>query len=340
MVQSSIGEGATRRIGGVGSIDRAKAKSAKRNDLRYLFKKRYFESLEFYKHFYDDISEYGNKENPSKVFYFIPGINGVPGQIRFILPSLYRRYGHDIYARCCFLPEFSATTPIWEKYTVENMDRKRATIVADLSALLSAYGDVTVVASSSGFYDFVHAYDALSDAAAVGRLKLVWGACAPDRFEPTRWEALFYPLNGFVHNGHRWVAFPNHNLLKVFNPEAATAFRWRHRAQRKSFFKVDLESRFVCFNLYWDYVSLGCFNEMMDHALRNARGPMDIEAHVLVAAKDGYWQGRSNDEIAAAIGRYVSPRSIIFKNTSHLWVVVPENVSELLDRLEDASSGS
>ena len=103
---------------------------------------------------------------------------------------------------------------------------------------------------------------------------------------------------------------------------------------------MDLESRFVCFNLYWDYLSVDCINEMMDHALRNVRGPMDIEAHVLVGTNDGYWQGRSSNEIAAAIGKYVSPRSITLKNTSHLWVVVPENVSELLDRLEDASTGS
>ena len=167
MTRSIIEEDVSNRNGGAGSVDRAAMKSAESNDLRKLFKRRYFESLEFYKHFYDDISEYGNKENPSKVFYFVPGINGVPGQIRFVLPSLYRRYGRDIYIRCCFLPEFSATKPIWEKYTIENMDRKRATIVADISALLSAYGDVTVVASSSGFYDFVHAYDALSDAAAI-----------------------------------------------------------------------------------------------------------------------------------------------------------------------------
>jgi len=340
MTRSSIGGNAASRIGGVDSVDRAAVKIVRLNDLRCLFKKRYFESLFFYKHFYDDFSEYGNKENPSKVFYFIPGINGVPGQIRFVLPSLYRRYGHDIYIRCCFLPEFSATKPIWEKYTIENMDRKRAMIVADLSALLSAYGNVTVVASSSGFYDFVHAYDALSDAAAAGRLKLVWGACAPERFKPTRWEALFYSLNGFGHNGHRWVAFPNHNLLKVFNPETATTFRWRHQTQRKTFFKVDLESRFVCFKLYWDYVSVGCINEMIEHALRNVRGPMNIEAHVLVGTNDGYWQGRSNNEIVEAIGKYVSPRSIIFKNTSHLWVVVPENVTELLNRLEGPSSDS
>ncbi len=322
-------------MGDGGRLDRTAATRGVSNSVRDLFKKRYFESLRFYKHFYDDISEYGNRENPSKVFYFIPGINGTPGQIRFVLPSLFQRYGRDLYVRCCYLPEFSATTPIWEKYTIANMDRKRAVIVADLCALLSTYGDVTVIASSSGFYDFAHAYDEVADAAAAGRLKLVWGACAPDRFESSPWGALFHPINGFVHNGHRWTAYPNHNLLGLFNPEAATSFRWRHRSQGKTLFKIDLESRFVCFRLYWDYVSASCFNEMTEHAVRNARRPMDIETHVLVAANDGYWQGRSNDEIAAVIGKYVSPRTVTFKDASHLWVVVPENVSEVLDRLED-----
>ena len=47
-----------------------------------LFKRRYLESLRFYKHFYDDIYEYGSRDDPTKVFYFIPGISGVPGQVR------------------------------------------------------------------------------------------------------------------------------------------------------------------------------------------------------------------------------------------------------------------
>ena len=35
--------------------------------------------------FYDDINEYGNRDS-DLAFYFIQGINGVPGQVRFALP--------------------------------------------------------------------------------------------------------------------------------------------------------------------------------------------------------------------------------------------------------------
>ena len=76
--------------------------------LQQHFKSRYFESLGFYKHFYDDIWQYGSEENPDKVFYFIPGINGTPGQIRFALPSIFKQYGPNIYIKCCYLEEFSS----------------------------------------------------------------------------------------------------------------------------------------------------------------------------------------------------------------------------------------
>ncbi len=295
-----------------------------------IFRKRYMESLGFYKHFYDDIHEYGSQESARKVFYFVPGISGVPGQIRFIFPSLFNRYGANMYVRCCYLPEFSATKPMWEKYTVENVDKKRDAIVEDLSALLSAHGDVTVIASSNGFYDFLHAYDELNDARAGKRLTLLWGACAPDCLKETLWEPFFYRMNGFVHNEYRWIAYPNHNLLKFLNPETTTTFKWRYESQKKTFFKIDLESRFMCFNLYWDYISVSCFNEMLGHMLRNVRKPIDVETRVLVAANDGYWRGRREDEIMAVIDKYVSKKTVTFKNASHLWVVAPENVTELL----------
>ena len=298
--------------------------------LREHFRKRYIESLGFYKHFYDDINEYGNPAGARKVFYFIPGISGAPGQIRFAFPSLTRRYGADIYVRCCHLPEFSATRPIWEKYTHPNIDRKRDVIARDLADLLALHGEVTVMASSNGFYDFVHAWGEMNDPAAARRLKLLWAACAPDRFEEGAWEPALFALNGLVHNGHRWIAYPNHNLLRFINPETTTSFKWRHESQSKTFFKVDLESRFICFNLYWDYISVSCFNEMLAHMVRNVRRPIDVETRVLVAANDGFWQGRGRDDVMAAVGRYVSPTTVTFKNASHLWVVAPENLTELL----------
>ncbi len=298
-----------------------------------VFKRRYLESLRFYKSFYDDIHEYGSERRARRVFYFVPGLNGAPGQVRFIFPSLFQKYGANIYVRCCYLAEFSATRPIWEKYTPENLDRKRAVIVKDLSDLLSRHGDVTVIASSNGFYDFLYAYDAVRDAAAGNTLRLLWGACAPDRFEESPWESVFHRLNGFVYNGHRWAALPNHDLLRFINPETNTTFRWKYGNQKKTFFKIDLESRFVCFNLYWDYVSVSCFNAMQEHLLRNASAPIDIETHVLAATADGYWQGRGEKDIMAVLDRYIARKTVLFKNASHLWVIAPENASALLNRL-------
>ncbi len=51
---------------------------------------------------------------------------------------------------------------------------------------------------------------------------------------------------------------------------------------------------------------------------------------MLVAANDGVWRGRGRDDVMAAIERYVSPTTVTFKNASHLWVVAPENLTELL----------
>jgi hypothetical protein len=305
--------------------------------LTELFRERYLQSLRSYRHFYDDVHEYGNPRTASQTFYFLPGINGTPGQIRFIFPSLYRIFGHELYVRCCHLPEFSAQRPIWEKYTPENVDAKRDVIVSDLTELLEAHGAVTVIASSNGFYDFLYAYETLKGKLPDAPLRVLWGACAPDRFEQTAWEPVFFPLNGFVWRGHRWIAVPNHNWLRVFNPETAVTHRWRHGDQRKLFFKTDLESRFRCLGLYWDYISVSCFNETLAHAVGRLREPIDLETHALVAARDGYWQGRTRREIRALLGRYIRQPHITFKNASHLWVVTPENVSEVLHKLNDAA---
>ena len=301
-----------------------------------LFKRRYLESLTFYKQYYDDIYEYGNRDDPTKVFYFIPGISGVPGQVRFILPSLTRGYGAEIYVRCCHHPAFSATVPVWDKYTTANVDEKRRVIVEDLGNLLARYGEVTVIVSSNGFFDFVSAWQAMNDASAAKRLKLLWGACAPDRFGESRWEGMFFYFNGLAVNGHKWFAYPNHNLIRWINPELTTNVTWRHEALPKTFYKIDLESRFVCFNLYWDYVSIGCFNEMLEHLVKDAGRRLPIETHVLVAANDGFWQGRSEAEVREVISRYVVPKTVMFKNASHLWVATPEHATALLRQLDGA----
>jgi hypothetical protein len=303
-----------------------------------VFKQRYLDSLDFYQQYYDDIFEYGVRDDPAKVFYFIPGINGVPGQVRFALPGMFRAYGERIHVRCCYHPGFSATVPVWNKYTPQNIAAKSQVIVDDLTELLTAYGEVVVIVSSSGFYDFVFAWDAMNDPSAAKRLKLLWVACAPDRFEETRWENLFFRINGHVVNGHRWFAYPNHNLLGFINPETTSSFRWKHHPLRKIFYKIDLESRFVCFRMYWDYTSISCFNEILDHLTDDTRPLLPIETHVLVAANDGFWQGKGRAEVNAVISRYVTPTTVMFKDASHLWVATPENVTALLQCLEPMSS--
>lgn len=306
--------------------------------LAELFRERYLESLRSYRHFYDDVHEYGSRRRGAHTLYFVPGINGTPGQIRFIFPSLYRIFGHDFYVRCCHLPEFSATRPIWEKYTLASVDAKRDVIVSDLVELLEARGPVTVIVSSNGFYDFLYAYQTIKRRYADAPLRVLWGACAPDRFDDTAWEPVFFFLNGFVFNGHRWFAIPNHNWLRAVNPETTITHKWRHGDQRKIFFKMDLESRFRCLGLHWDYVSVSCFNEALDHMLRDVREPLGLETHALVASRDGYWQGRTREEILARLRRYAPAMQVTFKPTSHLWVVTPENVSEVLAKLAPAGA--
>ena len=69
---------------------------------------------------------------------------------------------------------------------------------------------------------------------------------------------------------------------------------------------------------------------MLEHTIRNVRNPIDVETRILVAANDGYWNGRRENEIMAVIDKDVSKKTVMFKNASHLWVVAPENVTELL----------
>ncbi|NCF82036.1 MAG: hypothetical protein GWP74_10525, partial [Proteobacteria bacterium] len=116
-----------------------------------------------------------------------------------------------------------------------------------------------------------------------------------------------------------------------------TSVTWSHEAVHKTYYKIDLESRFVCFNLYWDYVSISCFNEMLERSVNGTNCLLPIETNVLVAANDGFWQGRGEAEVREVINRYVAPKTVMFKNTSHLWVATPENATALLQQLENSS---
>jgi hypothetical protein len=158
---------------------------------------------------------------------------------------------------------------------------------------------------------------------------LVWGACAPDRFEPTPWEHVFYPLNGFEHQGHRWFAYPNHNGLKIFNPETSHAFDWCDAGQNRRFRKADLESRFTVGGIEWDYVSTSQLSAATRYVVQQIRGPLRCPAHALVAANDGYWQGKPRPLVERTIRDYLPQVNLLFRPASHLWVVNPSFATDL-----------
>lgn len=294
------------------------------------FRERYLRSLDDYRFFYDDVAALGDRDTAEHVFYFVPGINGTPGQMRFVLPSLTRVFGSRLYFQALHLPEFSAHRPTWDKYTPANLDRKLARLRADLAHLLARHGRVTVIASSNGFYDFAAAASALPIETLRERVQLIWGACAPDHFEPTPWERVFYPLNGFERHGHRWFAYPNHNALRAFNPETSTSYAWRDGTTRRRFVKADLESRFPFLGLQWTYVSPSQLNAAVRHVVRQIRGPLPLSAFALVAAHDGYWRGLPPARVEHEVRRYLPSCQLTFQPTSHLWVVTPTYVTALL----------
>ena len=87
-----------------------------RHRLTDSFLRRYHESLFYNKNFYDDLEQVGNPQTCTEAFYFIPGFNGTPGQARFGLPSLVKKFGHNIFLKGLYLEEFSSRRPTWMKY--------------------------------------------------------------------------------------------------------------------------------------------------------------------------------------------------------------------------------
>jgi len=298
------------------------------------FKTRYLRSLEDYKFYYDDLEEIGCEDRADHVFYFVPGINGTPGQMRFMLPSLTRVFGPRVFLKALHLREFSARRPTWEKYTAANLDCKLQRLREDLTGLLARHARVAVLCSSSGFYDFAAAASGLPRDLLADRVQLVWGACAPDHFQPTGWERVFYPLNGFTHDSHRWFAYPTHNAFTLMSPETSTSLRWRDGHQQREFYKTDLESRFRCGGLDWAYVSVSQIGSAVAHVLRQIHRPWEFPTEALVAANDGYWQGRPQAAVEQAVRAHVPRSHIVFKPDSHLWVVNPTNLTEVFERVK------
>ncbi len=296
------------------------------------FLKRYFESLHNFRHFYDDLDEYGNPETCNEVFYFVPGMSGTAGQVKFGLPSILKKFGNRIYVKCLHLDEFSNYRATWTKYNAENLHKRRQQIVQDLQQMSERFRHIRVVCSSTGFYDFLGAFQHLQG--IDDQLTLYWLSSAPDQVSRSIWETYFYRLNGFTCDGLRWYAYPNQSLLKHFNPECGTRIRWKHGQQKNMFFKNDIESRFSYLGMQWDYVSTDCFNFILQNNLEEFRRigrRVEIETHVLAATRDGFWDDSSPEVIQATVDKYIGKRRILFKETSHLWVVTPENLYELLD---------
>jgi hypothetical protein len=299
------------------------------------FRECYLRSLQDYRFFYDDLNEIGSPGEAEHAFYFVPGTNGTPGQMRFMLPSLVRVFGPRLHLKALHLPEFSAKVPMWEKYTVPHVERKLARLRTDLAEMLERFGRVTVLCSSSGFYDFAAAVGEWVSGLPPGRINLIWGACAPDRFEHSRWEDVLYPVNGFTHEGHKWWAYPGHNLLQALNPETSTSFHWRDGSSERNFVKHDLESRFRCAGLDWCYTSVSQLGSITEYVAAKIRAPLRIQASALVATNDGYWQGRSREEIASTIHSYLPDCHLEFRPDSHLWVVNPTNLTAVFGRLQE-----
>jgi hypothetical protein len=212
------------------------------------------------------------------------------------------------------------------------MERKRVTFVNDVVGLCETFGRLTIIVSSSGFYEFLAAFTRLPDPVKA-RIKLAWIACAPDWSEPSQWEPFFYALNGLTWKGHRWFAYPNHNGLSFINPECSANKKWAYGPQRKIFYKNDLESRFYVWGLPWDYLSFDLYNWVTASNIELSRYPIDVECAVMVASEDGYWMGKERSEIERVIHRYLSKPTILYRNTTHLWVTVPENITALIHAL-------
>ncbi len=294
------------------------------------FKNAYLASLgNSFRSFYDDLHEYGDPK-ANNCIYFIHGIDGSPGQIRFALPAASRFFHLDIYIKALYTPEFSCLNPIWDKYTKANLDIKVSKITEDLTELATRFGKVMVFCSSNGFYDFYAAFSRLS-ADTKAALTLCWVACAADHFDDTRWEPIFYKLNGFVHGDNRWVALPNNNWLGWFNREAP--YRHRSKAQKptKHFYKHDIESRFYSHGSLWSYFSLACFNECLAHLISQSRERLTIPTYVLAAEYDGYWKGKTLPERQEIIEKYIERPVMLVRPTSHLWVASPEYVYTLFE---------
>jgi hypothetical protein len=290
-----------------------------------LFRNAYLSALGEHHAHYDDLDEYGSAARARTVFYFVPGINGTPGQIR----SLVHRYGPDIHIKCLNLPAFSSRRPIWEKYLPHHIAERQSQLRADLQALTAAHPKVYAIVSSNGFYDFAAAVGDLP-AATRDRLRVLWISCAPDFFHESRWIDVFARISGFEYEGALWAAVPNHNWLRAFNPETVSELAWRDGNVRRRLYKTDLESRFRLAGMHWAFTSPDCFNRMLQGMIARISAPLTMPTYALYGTRDGYWYGHPPDAVERILHRYTTRFELLKRPASHLWVIAPDNLDAYL----------
>ncbi len=294
------------------------------------FKEKYKQHLKTaYTLYYDDLSEYGNPATATKIFYFIPGFDGVPGQIRFVIPSLIRKFGKNIYIKCLYLNEYSSQKAIWEKYTLDNCDKKKDVVAQDLLNLAKHHPHIHVIALSNGFYDFAYATTEL--AAIMSRLTLYWAACAPDSFLNNVLFNQMYKLNGFKEKEYRWAAIPSHNWLAILNPELARTYTWKKGLESRTFHIDDLITRFPCCKLMWFYISIDAMNAYVERCLMNIRHPLNIHSYALIASNDGFWPNNKAEDKIKILKKYLANPATLTKKNSHCWVAEPSNMNEFIN---------
>jgi len=66
------------------------------------------------------------------------------------------------------------------------------------------------------------------------------------------------------------------------------------------------------------------------HIVENSKFPIDLKSYILVATDDGYWQGKSQNEIESHLTKYLTNKQVVYKKSSHLWLLMPENITEVL----------
>ena len=118
------------------------------------------------------------------------------------------------------------------------------------------------------------------------------------------------------------------------NPEVSYTHKWNYKNRSKILYKHDIEIRFKCLGINWTYASIDCFNSMLDQIRLNVKKKVDMPSYILAATNDGYWQGKPKSDIKAQIDKYIIKKKVIYKKASHLWVLTPENVTELLNLIE------